>query len=59
MKKGDIVWLFTMGHELRYGEILRHSNGRFVIKDAKRKKLYRRKSSQLAMKEEKCKKSKV
>ena len=58
MKKGDIVWLFIDGHELRYGEVIRNIGGKYTIRDSKTKRLYRRKTSQLALKEEKCKKSK-
>ena len=57
MKRGDIVWFFNAGHELKYGEILRMVNRIYVIKDPKGR-LHRRRVSQLAIKEERCKKSK-
>lgn len=55
MKKGDIVWYFTAGHELRFGEIIRKDEGKYVVKDGN--KIVRRKRCQLAVKEERCKKS--
>lgn len=54
MKKGDIVWYFTAGHELKFGEIINKNNGKYVVKD--KNKLIRRRVSQLAIKEERCKK---
>lgn len=54
MKRGDIVWYFTAGHELKFGEIIRNDGGKYIIKD--KNKMVRRRISQLAIKEERCKK---
>lgn len=54
MKTGDIVWYFTSGHELKFGEIVKRSNGKYIIRGKNR--MVRRKISQLAIKEERCKK---
>ena len=54
MKTGDIVWYFTAGHELKFGEIVKRSNGKYIIRDKNR--MVRRRISQLAIKEERCKK---
>ena len=56
MKRGDIVWYITSGHELKYGEIIRNDKGTIIVKD--RNRLVRRRISQLAIKEERCRSSK-